>query len=97
MRSKRCVVGDSLFVRTITNVHSGQILRQALVLDIDFVIYVLSRENSIAFTCVIYIPTELRSRCLSVLRFLDGSLVHWDHTNDRIPNDIEKDVKRTLT
>lgn len=94
---ENCVVGDSLFVQTIPKVHSGQLLQQALVLGIDFVIYVSASETSIIFICVIYIPTELRSQCPSVLRSLAGSLVRWADTNDSIPNDIDSDVKRTLT
>lgn len=50
------VIGDTVFTQTISKVYNGQLLQQALVLDINYVVYVSASETSIIFTCVIYIP-----------------------------------------
>lgn len=60
-------VGDEKFVSTVAHEHSGQILQHALVLAVDYIVYVSASEINIFFICVIAVPLPIREASFSML------------------------------
>lgn len=78
-----CVIGDETFKKFIPQEHCGQVLQQAVVLCVDYVIYVLSSETDLLYICVVQVPANVRDVCLLVMLESLGVVIGWAHSSPR--------------
>lgn len=91
----KCVLGDILFLQTIPVNHSPQLIKQALVLEKDYVVYVFTSKIGIIFIFVVSVPHDVLLKCLSVIKSKAESLITWAHINESIPTEAETYVSQT--
>lgn len=93
-----CYVGDDEFVKRIPLGHVGQLLQQALVLDVNFVVYVASSETGILFICIALIPASVRQICRTTLIDYAKDIVSWAHSDDATPpTELDANGKRLVS
>lgn len=76
------MVGYSVFEYLISKVHSGQILYQAVVLNVPFAIYVSETESGLPYIVVVHVPLELSATCLTELIEREECCVAWENGTD---------------
>lgn len=84
-------------MQTTPKIHRERFLQQALVMDVEYVIYVLGSETNVLFICVVNVPARVQMQYLSVLWSVVRPFVKCAHRNQIMSSDIESNVKRTLS
>lgn len=71
-------------MRNIPREHLGQLIQQALALDVDFDIYIPASETTVLFTCAVRVPQRVLGKCAEVLAQVEEPLVSWAHSEERV-------------
>jgi hypothetical protein len=79
-----CAVGDDVYWDAVPSSHRGQIIQQAAVLDVDWVVYVASCVASIRYYCFVKIPQDVRNAYVAALS-------KWSHLMDWAHESIDTD------
>lgn len=72
-----CELGDDDFRKYVPKAHMGQVLHQAVVLKLQFILYVNAAETGLLYCVLIRCPMYVIERCEHVMRDLVGPLVAW--------------------
>lgn len=72
-----CKVGDSSFVKYVAKEHTGQVMQQMMVLNVNFCIYVRAAECGVVYKVIVYCPSHTLDVALDILRSMVRPLLQW--------------------
>ena len=88
-----CTVGSALWYEAIPSEHRGQLLHQALVLNVKYVLFVLARSRSIIYVAVVKVtPQQLRLYHESLDQYVH--LLQWAHQGTLPPTELPQELRQ---
>jgi hypothetical protein len=75
-----CTAGNPLWFMTIPWAYRGQLIQQALVLNVDYVLFVMATVTGIVYVVLVKVPVETRTLYLESLKQYKR-LVSWAHSS----------------
>jgi hypothetical protein len=79
-----CKVGDDRYWEAVPTEYRGQIIQQAAVLDLDWVVYACACKAQLRYVCFVNVPIEAR-------KTYSESLTKWSHLIDWAHKSIDED------
>lgn len=92
-----CTVGEDKFREIIPSERRGQVLHQAIVLQVQYVVQVATSETGILYTAVVFVPSTVSNVCVKALRMAVEESVEWVHqAQDPLPSFTDVDTYRVV-
>lgn len=63
----RCTVSDDRWWRAVPQENRGQVIQQAAVLGLDWVLFVVATEKELIMECLVHVPTAARNAYMNAL------------------------------
>lgn len=82
-----CKVGDPIWWKAVPYVYRGQVIQQAVVLDLDYVVFIIASTTGLIYCCCVEVPEQVRQDYATALANYD-CLVSWAHESlegDKLP------------
>lgn len=90
-------MGEELGLKYIPKNHIGQVLQQALVMDVEYCIYIAASEHAVLYIAVLRVSRLQRQTCKTALENSAGPAVSWAHQlGQRMPSFADAATKKLL-